>query len=191
MRYDVAVVGGGILGLAHAWHAARAGLRVAVFERGEAADGASVRNFGMLAIVAQRPGAELRSARAGLAFWQEVAAGAGVALRQAGCLFAARSDAEMTVLRECAAGGGADGHEMTLLDADAAHAQAPGLRRDGVHGALWSPEAWKVDQRGALAGPRAWRDVSLRRRGHQHGGRRCRHLGRALRGRTCRHLRGQ
>ena len=36
---DVAVAGGGAIGLAVAWQAAKRGLRVAVFERGEASVG--------------------------------------------------------------------------------------------------------------------------------------------------------
>ena len=72
-QVDVAIVGAGIMGLAHAIHAARAGLTVSVFERCPEAGGASVRNFGMLAVVAQAPGKQLQSARRALACWQEIA----------------------------------------------------------------------------------------------------------------------
>ena len=47
-RADVAVVGGGILGLAHAYLLARGGRHVILFERNARACGASVRNSGMI-----------------------------------------------------------------------------------------------------------------------------------------------
>ena len=51
--FDLAVVGGSILGLAHAWAAARAGKRGALFERDARANGASIRNFGLIAVTGQ------------------------------------------------------------------------------------------------------------------------------------------
>ena len=47
-RYDLAVVEAGILGLAHALAASRAGLRTVVLERDARAVGASIRNFGFV-----------------------------------------------------------------------------------------------------------------------------------------------
>ena len=46
-------MGAGVVGLAHAWHATRVGLRVVVVERDEHAVGASVRNFGHICTTAQ------------------------------------------------------------------------------------------------------------------------------------------
>jgi glycine oxidase len=91
--YDVAVVGGGVIGLAVAWRAARSGLRVVVLERDTVGAGASHVAAGMLAPVSEADAREpalldlgLRSAAA----WPAFAAELGVELQTHGTLVVAR-----------------------------------------------------------------------------------------------------
>lgn len=61
-QFDDAIVGAGIMGLAHAYALAKRGRRVLVFERNAQAMGASVRNFGMLWPVGQPAGIPFQTA---------------------------------------------------------------------------------------------------------------------------------
>ena len=150
-QVDLAIVGAGIVGLAHAVHAALAGLSVAVFERSPAADGASVRNFGMLAIAAQAPGQQMENARRALRCWTHVAQHAGIALQQSGCLFLARQQEEMSVLEEYAASDDVADQDVRVLTRGQCGDYATNLRSDNIIGGLWSADAWKVDQRQAMS----------------------------------------
>jgi glycine oxidase len=104
---DVAVIGGGIIGLAIAWRAARRGLSVCLLERGELGAGASHVAAGMLAPVTEADAGELallelglRSARQWPAFAAqlEAAAGADPGLRRSGALVVARDRDEAEAL---------------------------------------------------------------------------------------------
>jgi len=108
--FDVAVIGGGVIGLAAAWRAAERGRSVCVFERGAFGAGASYVAAGMLAPVSEADPGELallelglRSARAWPAFAAELAeaAGAGNAgslLHRCGALLVARDNDEALAL---------------------------------------------------------------------------------------------
>jgi len=103
--HDVAVVGGGIVGLACAWHAARRGMSVVVLERDRLGAGASDVAAGMLAPVTEADFGEdellelnLAAARRWPAFATELAAASGLStgFRETGALVVAadRDDAE-------------------------------------------------------------------------------------------------
>ncbi|MGJ3507451.1 TIGR03364 family FAD-dependent oxidoreductase [Enemella sp. A6] len=114
-RSDLVIVGGGIIGLAHAFEAVRRGLRVQLIERDRRPVGASVRNFGHACITAQSgPLADLAMhSRVG---WLRAAEEAGFWAREAGCVVVARSEAELAVLEAFRADRGAE--DVHLLAAD-------------------------------------------------------------------------
>ena len=103
LHTDVAIVGAGILGLAHAYAFARRGLRVSVFERSGTPLGASIRNFGMVLVTGQPPGMMHTLARASRDIWLDWTAGAGLHVRRSRLADVARSETEARVMEAFAA----------------------------------------------------------------------------------------
>ncbi len=92
--YDVAVIGMGIVGLAHAFAAARAGKQVVVLDREASAIGASIRNFGFVTVTGQARGEMWELALRTRDIWAEVAPRAQIAIDQTGLtVFAHREEA--------------------------------------------------------------------------------------------------
>ena len=98
MTQTILIVGAGILGLSHAFAAAKRGLKVQVFERSATPLGASVRNFGMALVTGQPPGEMLDLARASREIWAGWAQHAGFDLKQNGSYLFARTEAEEHLL---------------------------------------------------------------------------------------------
>ncbi|RON56562.1 TIGR03364 family FAD-dependent oxidoreductase [Pseudomonas frederiksbergensis] len=96
---DMLIVGAGILGLSHAYAAAKRGLKVTVFERSETPLGASVRNFGQALVTGQPPGPMLELAKASRDIWGHWANVAGLQLKRNGSYLFARTEAEEHLLQ--------------------------------------------------------------------------------------------
>ncbi|WP_251153078.1 glycine oxidase ThiO [Cellulosimicrobium sp. Marseille-Q4280] len=155
---DVVVVGGGIVGLAVAWRAARAGLTVTVLDPSPG-DGATHAAAGMLAPVTEADFGEdealalhLAAARAwpGFAADLEHATGADVGLRTAGTLTVAYDSDDLALVRRVLAlhaAHGLDSHALTLADA---RRREPHLG-PRVAGAAWAPHDNAVDPRATHA----------------------------------------
>ena len=155
MADRVAVVGAGIVGVAHAWREATRGSRVTLFERHQAASGASVRNFGMVWPIGQPPERREVALRS-RALWDEFIRETGVWSSPAGSLHVATRADELHVLEEFADTAPADGYDCRLLSAAEAAAACPAADHAGVLGALHSPTELGVDPREVLARAPLW-----------------------------------
>ncbi|QXI28246.1 TIGR03364 family FAD-dependent oxidoreductase [Pseudomonas vanderleydeniana] len=113
---DILIVGAGILGLSHAYAAARRGLKVRVFERSATPLGASIRNFGQALVTGQPPGVMLDLARASREIWGHWSQQAGFELKRNGSYLFARSEAEEHLLETFCAGRAREhGYRVRLL----------------------------------------------------------------------------
>lgn len=150
-RADVAVVGAGIVGLAHALAAAKQGFKVVVFERSGWSVGASIRNFGLVWPVGQPGGHLYERALRGREIWREVAARSGIWYAESGSLHLAYHEDERAVLEEYLETTPLAREEgCRLLSPDEVAGKSPAARTDGLRGALWSPTELNVDPRQAI-----------------------------------------
>jgi FAD dependent oxidoreductase TIGR03364 len=154
--YDDAVVGAGILGLAHAYHLAKRGRRVAVFERNEKACGASIRNFGMIWPIGQPAGAMHRMAMRSREIWLEVLQESGIWHERVGSLHLAYHEDEAQVVSEFVREAGSNGYDCALLPPGQVALSSPMVRQNGLLTALWSPTEVCVDPRQAIAELPRW-----------------------------------
>jgi D-hydroxyproline dehydrogenase subunit beta len=156
MRYDVAIVGAGVLGLAHAYQLARRGRRVIVLERHSYAHGASTRNFGMIWPIGQPFGDRFDLARRSRSIWLDVLQGAGLWHDPCGSLHLAYADDEWQVLNEYSALCRDHNVAHDLLDPATIGQRYPAVNRDHLIGGFASPFEVTVDPRDVIANLPAW-----------------------------------
>jgi glycine oxidase len=158
---DVVVVGGGVIGLAVAWRARRAGATVLLLERDRPGRGASHVAAGMLAPVAEAEFGDagrrllalgLRSARAWPEFAAELAQASGVdvGLRRTGTLLVGRDADEARELERQLEFRRSLGLVVNRLRGSEARVLEPALA-PGVRLALEAPDDHSVDPRLVLS----------------------------------------
>ncbi|WIB67143.1 TIGR03364 family FAD-dependent oxidoreductase [Curtobacterium sp. MCBD17_035] len=148
-RYDVVVVGAGVIGLAHAAEAVDRGLRVLVVERDHRATGASVRNFGHACVTAQS-GDMLELALAARERWLRHAHDGRFPAVASGAVAVARSRAELAVLEELAASR--EPGQVRLLAAPETVDRIGGAGDPTIVGGAFLRDDVRVDPRAAVAG---------------------------------------
>lgn len=146
--YDLAVVGAGIVGLAHAFAAAKRGKRVVVIDRDAQANGASVRNFGFVTVTGQGAGDCWTMARRARSVWAETVADAGIEVLQQGLVVAARLPESQDVIDAFLKTEMGEG--CARITASEAKEFVPAIRADAAVAALHSPHELRVESRTAI-----------------------------------------
>ncbi|MFN4185135.1 MAG: TIGR03364 family FAD-dependent oxidoreductase [Hyphomonas sp.] len=146
--YDVAVIGAGIVGIAHALAAARTGARVALIEARGRAVGASIRNFGFVTVTGQERQEMWPLARRTRDIWETVAPAAGIRIEQTGLMMIARRPEAAAVLEVFLQTEMGEG--CVLAGQEELERRAPGVPFTDMDCALLSPHEFRIEAKAAL-----------------------------------------
>lgn len=148
-NFDLAIVGGGIVGLALAYQALRKGEKVILFERNPQALGASIRNFGMVWPIGQAAITFDRAMRS-RETWLDLAHKAGFWAKPWGSLHLAYKKDEVHVMDEFLSTTKHVGYQCTLLNPEDAVEKSQAINPVGLSAALYSTTEVNIDPREAI-----------------------------------------
>lgn len=168
--YDVAVVGAGIVGIAHAFAAARSGARVVLIEATARPLGASIRNFGFVTVTGQERAEIWPLARRSRDIWAQIAEPAGIDIVQSGLTMIARHPESVAVLEAFLRTD--MGHGCALASPPDLHRMSPDVPFAPMAAALISPHELRIEARDAVPRLLSWLaeqwGVQLLRSTHVH-----------------------
>ncbi|MFD3879270.1 TIGR03364 family FAD-dependent oxidoreductase [Streptomyces microflavus] len=145
----VIVVGAGVVGTMHAWHAVSRGHEVVQIERESEARGASLRNFGQIWVSGRAGGEELETALRARELWEGIGRRVpGLGFRACGSLTPLRTAREVAVAEAALARTDAAARGYKLLTAQEARALNLALRGTFT-AALWCERDAAVEPRTA------------------------------------------
>ncbi|WP_446041722.1 TIGR03364 family FAD-dependent oxidoreductase [Streptomyces sp. SID1121] len=145
----VVIVGAGVVGTMHAWHAVERGHEVVQIEREAEARGASLRNFGQIWVSGRAGGEELETALRSRELWERIGARVpDLGFRAIGSLTPVRNDLERAVAEAASNRPDAEARGYRMLTAAEARAVNPALRGT-YEAALWCGRDAAVEPRTA------------------------------------------
>lgn len=145
-KYDLIVVGTGILGTFHAYHAANKGLKVLLLEKSDEARGATVQNFGQV-VPSGLDSEWQRYGRTSLAIYKELTKRWNLEVQETGSYYIASNEEEMTLIKELSARNKEAGYGSELLEKATLTKRLPNLKSSYVKGGLFFPEELSVNPR--------------------------------------------
>ncbi len=149
------VVGGGILGTAHARQALKLGYEVTQVERDGRPRSSSARNFGLVWISGRASGDELAASLRTRELWEEIHHEIpDLHFRSNGSLTIAKNEAELRVMEECLRKSDANDRGWEILDSRDTLRRNPVLRGKYL-ASLWCPLDATIEPDSALTALRA------------------------------------
>lgn len=145
-KTDLIVIGGGVLGAFHAFHALKRGLTVRLFERNIRPQGASVRNFGQVVPSGMSPKWQAFGRRS-LEIYHELHHKIDLTARAHGSIYLASDEEELQLISELAAINRQHGYPSQLLTKTECLSRYPGLQKSYCQGGLLFPEEITVEAR--------------------------------------------
>ncbi|WP_426092410.1 TIGR03364 family FAD-dependent oxidoreductase [Flavobacterium sp. DSR3-2] len=144
--YDLIVVGSGVLGTFHAYHALKKGLRVAIIEKDKMPKGATIQNFGQVVPSGMDSKWQVYG-RESLAIYKEIQSQFDISIRQNGSVYLASNEEEMQLIEELAQINQSNNYQSHLLTKQECLDKYPGLRSDYVKAGLFFSEEVTVEPR--------------------------------------------
>ncbi len=143
--HDLIVIGSGVLGTFHAYHAAKAGQRVLLLDKDAQPAGATVRNFGQV-VPSGMAGRWFDYGRRSLDIYKAIQQEADITIRPNGSVYVASDDTELGLLHELHTHHIAQtGYPCELLTPAQTLEKYPTLRPDYIRGALFFPDEVSVE----------------------------------------------
>lgn len=147
-KYDLVIIGSGIVGLAHAYHASLKGLKTAVIEKNSTQIGASIRNFGNFWPIGQiAPNGDLEKALYGKEIYKDLAKKAGFWIDECGSWHLANTKEEEAVFNEFIQKGNPLGFECSIKTKKDLEKDAHLLNLDNIDLALYSDTECRINPR--------------------------------------------
>lgn len=143
-NFDLIVVGSGIMGAFHAYHAAKLGKSVLILEKDNFPVGSTVRNFGQ-AVPSGSSGRWFDYGRRSLEIYQDIQQKFDISVRNNGTVYVASDDTEWTLANELYAIHQSKGYNCSLLSKRQCLEQYPELKADYVKGGIYYPNEVSIE----------------------------------------------
>ncbi len=145
-KYDLIVIGGGVLGTFHAYHALQNGLQVALLEKNKIPQGATTQNFGQVVPSGMNTKWQVYG-RESLKIYKEIQQRFDITLRENGSVYLASNPEEVQLIEELHQINKNNQYTSVVLTKEECLKKYPGLRSDYVLAGLFFPEEVTVEAR--------------------------------------------